>query len=108
MPAVEPLWRALYDAGAELILGGHDHSYERFAPQTPQGRLDRARGIREIVVGTGGAGLYPFLRSARNSVRRNSVTHGVLRLRLWPGRYDFRFLPVRGGTFSDRGAARCR
>jgi hypothetical protein len=105
---VAPLWRALYDARAELVLSGHDHDYERFGPQSAAGRLDPKRGIREIVVGTGGKSLYPLSRQTPNSRVRNDRTYGVLRLTLAPGRYSFRFLPVLGGTFTDSGSFRCR
>jgi hypothetical protein len=105
---VAPLWRALYDARAELVLSGHDHDYERFRPQTADGRLDPNRGIREIVVGTGGKSLYPLFRHTANSWVGNDQTYGVLRLTLAPGRYSFRFLPVLSGTFTDSGSFRCR
>ncbi len=105
---VAPLWRALYDARAELVLSGHDHDYERFRPQTADGRLDLKRGIREVVVGTGGKSLYPLLGRAPNSWVGDDQTYGVLRLTLAPGRYSFRFLPVLGGMFTDSGFARCR
>ncbi len=107
-PTVAPLWRALYDDRAELVLSGHDHDYERFRPQTADGRLDLKRGIREIVVGTGGRSVYPLFRNAPNRWIGNDQTFGVLRLTLAPGRYSFRFLPVLGGTFTDSGSARCR
>src|SRR5436853_124745 len=71
-PAVQPLWQALYDYGAEIAIAGHDHEYERFAPQTPDGHLDPARGIRAFVVGTGGGGLYSFGTPLPNSEVRNS------------------------------------
>ena len=104
---VAPLWQALYDDGAELVLSGHDHDYERFRPQTAQGRLDPKRGIREFVVGTGGRSLYPLFRNTTNSWIGNDQTYGVLRLTLAPGKYSFRFLPVLGGTFTDSGSFRC-
>jgi len=104
---VAPLWQALYDARADLVLSGHDHDYERFRPQTADGRLDPKRGIREIVVGTGGKSHYPLVRHAANSWIGNDQTYGVLRLTLSPGRYSFRFLPVLGGTFTDSGSFRC-
>ncbi|MEP6978402.1 MAG: metallophosphoesterase [Thermoleophilia bacterium] len=105
---VAPLWRALYDARAELVLSGHDHDYERFRPQTAEGRLDPQRGIREIVVGTGGRSLYPLPGQVANSWIGDDRTYGVLRLTLAPGRYSFKFLPVLDGTFTDSGSARCR
>jgi acid phosphatase type 7 len=103
----QPLWQALYDAGADVIIVGHDHSYERFAPQTPTGRPDPARGIRQFVAGTGGASLYDFPTIEPNSEIRNNTTHGVLKLTLRPDGYDWRFVPVAGKTFSDSGSGSC-
>jgi len=105
--APQPLWQALYDAGAEAIVVGHEHQYERFAPQTPAGALDSARGIRQFVAGTGGAGLYPLGAAIANSEVRNNTTHGVFKLTLRPGGYDWAFVPVSGGTFRDSGSGRC-
>lgn len=105
--AVRPLFRALHDHGAELVLSGHVHNYERFAPQTPQGTRDDARGVRQFVVGTGGADVDGFGGTAANSQVRNSGTHGVLRLTLTDGGYAWRFLPVAGRSFTDTGSARC-
>jgi len=97
----------LYAAGAELLVTGHDHHYERFAPQRPDGKLDRARGIREFVVGTGGGRLYPtFLPRPNSEVRSNSV-HGVLALTLEPGGYAWRFVPTKAGGFTDEGSGVC-
>ena len=103
----EPLWQALYDAGADVVISGHDHTYERFAPQTPDGAADPARGIRQFVVGTGGASLYNFTTIVANSEARDNTTHGVLRLSLGPGGYDWEFIPVAGGTFRDSGSGSC-
>ncbi|GID95014.1 metallophosphoesterase family protein [Amorphoplanes digitatis] len=103
-----PLVRTLYDAGTELLLAGHDHVYERFAPQTPTARPDPDRGIRQITVGTGGgAERHTFGPAAANSERRNSDTLGVLRLTLRPGSYRWDFLPVAGETFTDSGTGTC-
>jgi hypothetical protein len=105
---VRPLWQALYDAGADVVVVGHDHTYERFAPQTAAGALDLARGIREFVVGTGGgASLYAFNGIAPNSEVRNNTTRGVLKLTLYSDRYDWKFVPVAGGSFTDSGSASC-
>jgi PKD repeat protein len=102
------LWQALYDAGADLILGGHFHNYERFAPQTPSGSADASTGIREIVVGTGGAGLAGFGGGVMaNSLVRNSSTYGVLKLTLHASGYDFSFIPVAGQSFTDAGSGSC-
>jgi hypothetical protein len=102
-----PLWDALYDAGAEIVVSGHDHTYERFAPQTPTGAADPVRGIREFVVGTGGAGHYGFGVPEPNSESRNNDTFGVLKLTLGPGTYAWEFIPVAGMTFTDSGSGSC-
>lgn len=102
-----PLWQALYDHGADVVLGGHEHNYERFAPQTASGAADPARGMREFVVGTGGADHYPFGPPIANSEVRNGDTWGVLKLTLEPDAYRWQFIPVRRGTFSDSGSAMC-
>jgi hypothetical protein len=105
---VRPLWQALYDHGADLILVGHDHDYERFAPQTPTGAADPAYGIRQFVVGTGGGPLRAFKTPvAANSEVRDHSTFGVLRLVLRPGGYDWQFLPQSGKTFTDAGSGSC-
>lgn len=103
-----PLVERLYRAGAEIIVNGHDHFYERFAPARPDGTIDREHGFRQFIVGTGGAPLYDFgpVRPA-HSRRRQNRTHGVLRLTLDPGRYAWRFLPTEAGTFEDTGQGRC-
>ena len=106
--AVEPFWRALYEHRADVVLGGHDHDYERFAPQTPSGALDYDRGIRQFVVGTGGRSHYPIVAPTPNSEARNDTAFGVLRLVLGPTVYRWKFVPEAGRTFSDSGAARCR
>jgi len=106
-PATQPLWQALYDAGADVVVSGHEHSYERFAPQTPTGEYDAERGIREFVVGTGGASHFPFGRPLANSERRDNATYGVLRLTLKPGGYDWRFIPAAAGEFTDWGSGSC-
>ena len=106
-PAVQPLWQALYDYGAEIAIAGHDHEYERFAPQTPDGHLDTARGIRAFVVGTGGGGLYSFGTPLPNSEVRNSSTWGVLKLTLADGSYSWEFVPITGQTFTDSSSGTC-
>lgn len=105
---VAPLWNALHDARAEVVINGHDHDYERFAPQTPAGAADPARGIREFVVGTGGASLRSFSTIRANSEIRNSTTFGVLKLTLSSGSYTWQFVPAGSGTFNDSGSGTCR
>jgi len=106
-PRTESLWQVLYAAGADVILNGHDHDYERFAPQGPAGQRDAVRGIREFVVGTGGANLTRRLRTARNSEVWTSDHHGVLELTLRRGRYDWRFLAAETSEVIDLGTGRC-
>jgi len=106
-PHMQAAWTVLYGAGADVILNGHNHSYERFAPQDPDGRPDAARGIRQFTVGTGGAPLTSLPFAAANSEVRNNTTWGVLRLTLRADAYDWEFVPVPGGAFTDRGTASC-
>lgn len=100
-------WRALYEADAEVVLTGHDHDYERFAPQDPAGSSDPGRGLREFVVGTGGRSLYGLRRPEENSAVFNSDTFGILVLTLHPGNYEWKFVPVPGRNFTDAGRANC-
>jgi hypothetical protein len=99
---MRPFWEILYAAGADVVLNGHDHDYERFARQDPWGREDTPFGIREFVVGTGGAELRPLASRAANSQVFSSTT-GVLRLTLRKGAYDWEFVPIAGSTFRDSG-----
>ncbi len=100
-------WSALYKAKAEVVLNGHRHNYERFAEQTPGGVADPDWGIREFVVGTGGAHLRDFTHEVANSEVRNSDTWGVLKLTLKSDSYDWEFVPVAGKSFRDTGTGRC-
>jgi hypothetical protein len=104
---VKPIWDALYAAGVDVVLNGHEHNYERFAPQDPEGRADPKGGIREFVVGTGGESHYPIYEPIANSEVHNDDTYGVLKLTLHPKGYEWRFVPAGGGTFTDSGSARC-
>jgi chitodextrinase len=102
-----PFWQLLYDHNADLILSAHDHTYERFAPQTPTGTVDQQRGIREFIVGSGGANHTSFVTTAANSEVRNATTFGVLKLTLHPSSYDWNFVPIQGQTFTDSGTTAC-
>jgi len=106
---VRAFWVDLYNAGADVVVGGHFHQYERFAPQDPDGNLDSQTGIREFIAGTGGAGLSGgvFSRIRRNSEVLNGTTWGVLQFTLHPTSYDWKFIPAKGQTFSDAGSAPC-
>jgi acid phosphatase type 7 len=105
--SVRPIWDALYAANADVVLNGNDHNYERFAPQTPSGVADSARGIREFVVGTGGGGLYSLGTIKANSQVRNNTTYGVLKLTLHSSSYTWKFVPVAGKSFTDSGTTTC-
>lgn len=105
--SVQPFWDTLYAANADLILSGHDHDYERFAPQTPTGVADAARGIREFVVGTGGRSHYALGTLKVNSQVFDGATYGVLKLSLSASGYSWQFIPVAGATFTDSGSGTC-
>jgi acid phosphatase type 7 len=100
------VWRTLYEFNVDVVINGHDHSYERFAPQDPDGRFDPARGIREFVVGTGGAPLYQFAGIRPNSEVRASAW-GVAAFTLTGMGYEWEFVPVAGESFHDAGAGTC-
>lgn len=102
----QPFWQALYDANADLVLVGHDHDYERFAPQTPNGALDLARGIRQIVAGSGGKEVRSFSTIRPNSEARDVTSLGVLELTLGSNAYEWRFRAA-VGSFTDSGSASC-
>ncbi len=104
--AYAAFWQALYDAHAEVVLNGHDHDYERFGRQDPNGVAD-LNGIREFVVGTGGAGQRAFGTIQANSRVRNTGALGVLKLTLYDVSYAWQFVPVAGQTFTDSGTGTC-
>jgi hypothetical protein len=102
-----PLFQLLYNAHADLVLNGHDHIYERFAPQTSTGTLDQANGVREFIIGTGGADHTTITTVAANSQLRNSSTFGILKLTLHAASYDWQFVSEAGQTFTDSGTQAC-
>jgi len=106
-PEVAPLWQDLYNAGTELVIVGHDHDYERFAPQSTNGVADTAFGIREIVAGAGGGGLFSAHAPVANSEVLNDNTNGVLKVTLHSNSYTWKFLPIPGKTFTDEGSTHC-
>lgn len=106
-PAMGDVWRTLADAGADVVLAGHEHVYERLEPLDPGGRVDVERGIRSFVVGTGGRSHYGFGVPHEGSAVREASTFGVLELTLSQDSYRWRFVPVEDGTFTDRGQGRC-
>jgi hypothetical protein len=100
-------WRVLYEFGADVVINGHDHDYERFAPQNPKGKADPEKGIREFVVGTGGGGLYEFRTILRNSEARANRSYGVLKLTLGTADYSWEFVAGAGEPFHDAGTSAC-
>jgi hypothetical protein len=106
-PYMQEIWRILASFGADVVISGHDHNYERFAPQSPDGAADSEHGIREFVVGTGGKSLRSVGSPEPNSEVRESKTHGVLKLTLRPASYTWEFVPIAGKTFTDTGSAPC-
>jgi acid phosphatase type 7 len=104
---MEAMWEALYEAGSDLVLAGHDHNYQRFAPQNPSGEADPERGIRQIVVGTGGAKHYEIGDPVANSEAYSDSATGVLKLTLHTTSYDWEFVPIPGESFTDSGSAPC-
>jgi hypothetical protein len=104
---LDPFWDLLYAWGTEIVISGHAHDYERFAPMDDQGDRDDAHGIREFVVGTGGSSLVTADTPKPNSEVLDNSTFGVLKLSLYSNSYEWRFIPVAGGDFSDNGSSYC-
>jgi hypothetical protein len=101
------LWDILSSAGADVVVSGHDHIYERFVPMTADSRRDDRTGMRQFIVGTGGFSHYKLRRAASGSEVRNNNTFGVLKLTLRERGYEWQFVPVRGSRFTDRGSGAC-
>jgi hypothetical protein len=105
---VRPLWRVINEEGVDVLLTGHEHSYERFAPMDADGKRDDTQGVRLFVVGTGGGNLRDFENDPLTTTEaRQDDTWGVLKLDLKPSSYDWEFLPVAGSSFSDSGTGSC-
>jgi hypothetical protein len=102
-----PVWNALYEAGVDVVVNGHEHFYERFAPQTPAGAPDPTRGIRQFTVGTGGRSRFGYATLAPNSELRENRTSGVLKLTLGEGRYGWEFVSAPTGRVLDSGETTC-
>jgi 3',5'-cyclic AMP phosphodiesterase CpdA len=105
-PSVAPFWDALNAARADVVFHGHEHNYERFAKQNPSGEPD-ANGIREFVIGTGGGRLFGLRTALPTSEVRDGITYGIGKFTLRAGSYDWQFVPVAGGTFTDSGTTQC-
>lgn len=105
--AILDLWKALYVAGADVVLAGDDHHYERFAPQNADGMSDPQAGTRQFIVGTGGYSLYPLGATQSLSETRSNAGYGMLRLTLHPGSYEWQYVPVAGNDYTDAGSSPC-
>ncbi|MFG1652465.1 DNRLRE domain-containing protein [Micromonospora sp. NPDC049275] len=105
--STRPLYQALYDYNADVVVWGHNHVYERFGPMNPAGGYDASRGMRSFVAGMGGADHYGFGTIQPNSEARNSSAFGVLKFTLHSGSYDWQFVPVAGQTYNDSGTGAC-
>ena len=103
---MKDLWNTLHQAGADVVLSGHDHHYERFAPQDTDGNADQ-NGMREFLIGTGGVGMVPVGKIQKNSESRNDKDHGVMKFTLRAKDYSWEFMPIAGGAFSDSGIGVC-
>jgi acid phosphatase type 7 len=106
-PKMKDIWQTLYTAGVDVVVNGHDHQYERFAPQNPDGKAEPKRGIREFVVGTGGAELRELATLRPNSEVQNAATYGVIKFVLQPKSFSWEFIPIQGATFTDKGTQAC-
>jgi hypothetical protein len=104
---MKPVWQALYDHGADVVITGHEHDYERFAPQTAEGVVDRTRGIREFVVGTGGKMEKGHFAGDHNSEHQEKGGFGVLKLTLHPKSYEFEFIRGDDWKVLDSGSDEC-
>jgi len=104
---IVPMWRLLDSAGVDVVVSGHDHIYERFAPMHENGERDDARGVRQFVAGTGGAHRYEIEMVVPNSEARSTRAHGVLKLTLYPGHYGWEFVPAAASDFTDAGSGTC-
>jgi hypothetical protein len=103
---MRPWWKVLYSGGADVVVNGHAHVYERFAKVTPYGVVDPERGIREFVAGTGGGNLMRFVEDPHSASRRRVRAWGVLKLTLWPTRYRWQFIDI-NGVVRDSGGDSC-
>jgi acid phosphatase type 7 len=112
-PNVKPFWDMLYSSGADVILSGHAHRYERHAPRNPDGQLDPTNGIRQFVVGTGGEPggseiHYDHVPNYQEPLDIVQIgTFGVIKLDLGADSYSWTFVPIAGQTFTDSGSGQC-
>jgi hypothetical protein len=105
--SMQPFWQLLVERGVDLVVSGHDHLYERFAPMNASGAADSARGLRQFVVGTGGYSHYVFRTPLATSEARIQDTFGVLKLTLNTSAYEWEFLPIAYQSGRDAGSQTC-
>lgn len=105
--SARPFWDDLYAAGAELVLNGHRHVYERLAPMKPDGTVDTVKGIRTLIAGMGGESGGDLTNIFPTSEVREGRTFGILKLTLSTGSYSWQFIGVPGSTFTDSGTNSC-
>ena len=105
--SIDAIWDLLYENGLDVVLSGHDHHYERFAPIDGDGHIDEERGIRQFIVGTGGGVQYPVLNRSEGTEVIDPDTYGVAKLTLHSDSYDWEFVPVEGESFTDSGSDIC-
>jgi len=106
-PRMQPLWALLQRHGVSVVVAGHDHIYERFAPMNARGELDPVRGMRAFVAGTGGARHYTLKQRLPLSEVADGQAWGVLKMTLHATGYVWEFLPVPGHSLRDAGIAEC-
>jgi hypothetical protein len=104
---MKPIWQALYDFKADVVLTGHEHDYERFAPQNADGQLDPRWGIREFIVGTGGKMEKGQFVSDHNSEHQEKAVFGVLKLTLHAKSYEFEYIRGNDKKVLDSGSGDC-
>lgn len=106
-PGGETLWQIASDFDVDVVVNGHDHHYERFAPLDRDGRVNQVSGMRSFIVGTGGAWLFDLGEPLAITEAMDNTTYGVILFLLYPYRYEWKFTPVSGSYFSDAGAGVC-
>jgi acid phosphatase type 7 len=104
------LWKMVVDSGVDIVLNGHEHLYERFAPMDREGvAAPESNGTRLFVVGSGGySGLYKFAAVTPTSEVRYNASHGIMKLSLYAEKYEWEFLPTAAGVVGDKGSGTCR
>lgn len=104
---MKPVWNLLYRYGTEAVLTGHDHNYQRYTPIGDAGVRDTRRGIREFVVGTGGASKQAITRYSSYVEASQDDYYGVLKLDLYKSHFSWEFVSTPDGAYSDSGEDRC-